>query len=879
MVVKASAYTVFLVTLFLLLSACGGGSASPNAGGSSTGNSGNTSGNSNSNVSIAPPAAFNGDNVASITDEVFLAAQSISATAQNLPGTGDTQNVTQTVYGASGQVTITLNLDSNGNGTLTDVYQNYVYKSGNPSESGTITLTYAKHIPTVLQYSDFTVKFRFGTYAYDGQLEVSSLSPLSAVATLTISTALDTFSLSKFSVNSTYTASDDMFTVTIGGVLSDSRIGSVTVTTLSPVNVKFSTDANSEFPDVLPQGTSGEVKLTGADGSTLDITPLNSLFIAVGIDTSGSAGGATEGGRIDRSTGLLDGNIANNSAIEAVAELGADVGQNAPITLDGRYSHAETGLVTYDWKLVASPAGSTVSVSSNTATTSFQPDIAGGYTLGLTVSDGTSSATDYIEVDYPGNTNTDAASMATKFKIPAFYSAQLGTAVTLDARSSPNTTDGTWLLKVPDGSNAVLSSDSGLEPNFTPDVSGTYVLTYCDAPSSGCISPIGYGVGTSSTDVMVVEAGISTPVRFGPMTPIASMPSGFLLSAWSVGNFTGNGRDSFALLGRDGNTGTPEMLIYPDTSDAPGNFSAGQLLTLPGTSIGESIQFADINGDGIPDWVDTDTGDTAYLSGSSGYTTSNVAGGAFAIGSIEGKPALGILNIPVISGYDNLQPEAYLFDESSGSFSSTPIVSTATNPNLRIWQTSGVGLADFDGDKVTDLVAATADASSTDKLWFFKGNGDGTFTFNQSFDLDDYDNVIHSIFITDLYGTGKLDIVVVDGGGWHVFADDGSGNFTDKGVSSLKCDLYDCTIVKFKGSSTPDLIGPPGSSCGTDCPGIYFLLPNTGTLNGTWYSYPTSIGVKVHIGDFNNDGIPDLYLEDGSKIYVMPGLNADGSLP
>jgi hypothetical protein len=85
-----------------------------------------------------------------------------------------------------------------------------------------------------------------------------------------------------------------------------------------------------------------------------------------------------------------------------VANAGLDIyaaSVGTQLTLDGSNSAVTQGSISYQWVMEYAPAGSTVSLGVNIMNNiSFTPDVEGVYILRLTVSDGTNSSTDTVQV-------------------------------------------------------------------------------------------------------------------------------------------------------------------------------------------------------------------------------------------------------------------------------------------------------------------------------------------------------------------------------------------------------------------------------------------------------------------------------------------------
>ncbi|MFO1428574.1 MAG: PKD domain-containing protein [Candidatus Competibacteraceae bacterium] len=150
----------------------------------------------------------------------------------------------------------------------------------------------------------------------------------------------------------------------------------------------------------------------------------------------------------------------------------------ARVTLDGSASSdADGDLLTYHWTLTSKPANSTAGLANATgAKPSFTADLEGAYEATLVVNDGQvdSSPAGVTIVATPGN-------------IPPVANAgpdqnvRTGTLVTLDGRASRDADHDplTYLwafVTTPTGSKAALSDPHVVQPTFTADVDGDYVL-------------------------------------------------------------------------------------------------------------------------------------------------------------------------------------------------------------------------------------------------------------------------------------------------------------------------------------------------------------------------------------------------------------------
>jgi len=168
----------------------------------------------------------------------------------------------------------------------------------------------------------------------------------------------------------------------------------------------------------------------------------------------------------------------SNQNLSPVADAGANQSarKNETVYLDGSRSHDMDGdSLTFTWQLSSQPAGSAaVLVDASTPYPSILVDISGEYKISLIVNDG----------------NSDSKMVTVKITDrnipPVVFAGQgitqdINSIVTLDSATSFDA-DGDalsyqWsIVSAPPASTVVLSDLRALNPTFTPDVAGDYLL-------------------------------------------------------------------------------------------------------------------------------------------------------------------------------------------------------------------------------------------------------------------------------------------------------------------------------------------------------------------------------------------------------------------
>lgn len=169
----------------------------------------------------------------------------------------------------------------------------------------------------------------------------------------------------------------------------------------------------------------------------------------------------------------------NNAAPVANAGTNQSVSIGSVVTLDGTASSdANRDSLNYKWTMGSTPSGSTAALSSAISPNpKFTADVAGTYSVILTVNDGKVDSTVSVVT-----VTASAANSAPVANAGLPQNVALSTTVTLDGTGSSDANNDfityKWtLITKPAGSIAQLVSATSAKPTFRTDVSGTYVAT------------------------------------------------------------------------------------------------------------------------------------------------------------------------------------------------------------------------------------------------------------------------------------------------------------------------------------------------------------------------------------------------------------------
>ncbi len=205
--------------------------------------------------------------------------------------------------------------------------------------------------------------------------------------------------------------------------------------------------------------------------------------------------------------------VLANAGLNQTAKVGATVTLNG----SGSTNPSGSGPLSYSWAFTSRPAGSSAILHGNDSVMpSFLVDVAGNYTIQLTVSSGANSDSASVIVS-----TTHTAPVA---NAGANQTAALGATATLNGSGSTdpdgNTLTYAWtLLSRPAGSGAALSGANTITPTVVVDQPGSYTAQLIVTDSFTSSAPSTVTIDTENTPP-VANAGSAQVVNVGSLAQL-----------------------------------------------------------------------------------------------------------------------------------------------------------------------------------------------------------------------------------------------------------------------------------------------------------------------------------------------------------------------
>jgi hypothetical protein len=299
----------------------------------------------------------------------------------------------------------------------------------------------------------------------------------------------------------------------------------------------------------------------------------------------------------------------------------------------------------------------------------------------------------------------------------------------------------------------------------------------------------------------------------------------------------------------------------------------GPLVSYPTGSNPQNLASADLNGDGKLDLVTVNSSDLGGVSVLFGNGDGTFASNHdLALSNQIGHVAAGDLNGDNIADLVTDSATSYGLQVFIGIGDGTFYTPVPYSTGVYV---SSIALADLNGDSRLDVIAAnTSDGSVMVRL----GNGNGTL--GKAIDYSVGADYPQALVVADVNGDHNLDIVVTCTypNLVAVMLGDGTGTLTSS-LTYTTAGAAAGTLGDLNRDGNPDIVLlEPDPSGALGNVGVRLGL-GTGAF-GREVLYPFSAAaVSPVIGDFDQDGLPDVAAADASSrtMVVLPG-KGDGSL-
>jgi len=280
-----------------------------------------------------------------------------------------------------------------------------------------------------------------------------------------------------------------------------------------------------------------------------------------------------------------------------------------------------------------------------------------------------------------------------------------------------------------------------------------------------------------------------------------------------------------------------------------------------------SVAVADINGDGIPDLVTANASshNVSVLLGRGDGTFE--AQTTFAVGSYPRSVAVADVNgdgtPDLVTANGVSHNVSVLLGRGDGTFEAQTTFAVGSGPY-------SVAVADVNGDGIPDLITANYSSRNVSVLL---GRGDGTFEAQITFAVG---SGPHSVAVADVNGDGSPDLLTANYASHSVsvLLGRGDGTFDTETAFGVGSRPYSVAVADVDGDGMPDLV-----TANSSYNNVSVLL---GRGDGTFETHTTfAVGLapnSVAVADVNGDGAPDLVTANSSSdnISVLLG-RGDGT--
>ena len=396
------------------------------------------------------------------------------------------------------------------------------------------------------------------------------------------------------------------------------------------------------------------------------------------------------------------------------------------------------------------------------------------------------------------------------------------------------------------GSNVAPQGTCTISVTFTPSTAGS---------ASASLLVVDNAVGSPQAATLAGSGQVPVPFISQPLGPTSVEPGGpgFTLTVEGAGFVPGATIDW---------NGAALATTFVSNEELTATVPAGNIASAGTASLTAVNPGSRVNSNVVYFPVSSATATLSFAPSSVSPITSLGVALAFAVGDFNGDGKLDL-----VVGNENNEVVIVL-GKGDGTFTAPNLVASGHMP-------SAIAVGDFNGDGILDLAVTSFDGT----LEILLGNGDGTFTPKASLVIST--EVPYAIAVGDFNGDGNLDLAVALSVNDQVaiFLGNGDGTFTLSPLSpSTGQSPMLIAVSDFNRDGKLDLV------TGNEKSNNMTILLGNG--DGTFTPAPSPapipgitglVDFSLAVGDFNQDGIPDLAVPVPTEGLMIFRGNGDGT--
>jgi hypothetical protein len=346
---------------------------------------------------------------------------------------------------------------------------------------------------------------------------------------------------------------------------------------------------------------------------------------------------------------------------------------------------------------------------------------------------------------------------------------------------------------------------------------------------------------------------------------VSNYATGTAPAAVVSANFQGAGGADFAVA----NQGSNSVSVFLNRNDGSGTFQAPR--SFPAGSSPADIVAGDLNGDGLPDLVVTNSNANTVTILFNDPVNPGTFGAPVSVGLGDNAPRnvrladmTGDGDLDIITANAGSNTVSVLLNHGDGTFAPAHTYTTGGSGAYAL------AVADFFGDGFPSVAVGHTGSNSINIL---RDNGDGTL---EPPTIEATPGQVTGLAAANL-GNGAMDLVAANNntGTVSVLLNDGIGNFTrtDYTLGGTPRNAFRVVLADVNGDGSLDVVTDNNASAGN--PGFIYILYGNG--DGTFQTpvqvnsggnRPSGVAVADVEGDIASDGLSDIIVSNNGSNNV-----------